>query len=410
MVSSQRFDFPNASGQTLSGRLELPDGPPRAFAIFAHCFTCSKNIAAAGRIGRALAARGIAVLRFDFTGLGNSEGDFANTTFSSNIEDLVAAADRLREVHRAPTLLVGHSLGGAAVLAAAPRISEVRAIATLAAPSDLEHLEHLLGDGLADLKPDEAIEVVLGGQRFRIGAGFVVDLKRHPLTESLPNLGRALLVFHSPTDEVVGIDHARRLFEAARHPKSFISLEGADHLLSRPEDSDYVAATLSAWAGRYLPIEPSSEPAPAAPEEGRVRVSSAGGPFRQEVWAGRHVWIADEPKRVGGEDAGPTPYDHLLAALGTCTSMTLAMYARHKQWPLEGVTVELEHDRIHVEDCEDCESSDGQIDRIRRVIQIRGDRLDAEQRQRLLEIADRCPVHRTLTNDIRIETEVGEID
>ncbi len=405
MSTSEKVTFRNGRGQELAARLELPDEPPAALALFAHCFTCSKDVAAASRVSRALRDRGFGVLRFDFTGLGNSDGDFANTNFSSNVDDLVAAADYLRETRRAPALLVGHSLGGAAVLAAAGRLPEVRAVATIAAPSDPAHVLHLLRDDLADIEEGGAAEVELAGRRFRIERQFVEDLRAQTFGAAVRGLDAALLVMHSPVDEVVSIEHARGLYELARHPKSFVALDGADHLLSRREDSQFVADVLAAWARRYVGAEAAAPPSaatstPTAP--GEVVVRSLDGPFRQRVRAGRHAWIADEPASVGGADSGPTPYDELLAALGTCTSMTLAMYARRKRWPLEGVEVRLRHDREHARDCEDCEEQDARIDVLSADLELRGP-LDDEQRARLLEIAHRCPVHRTLTNEKRID-------
>ncbi len=386
------FQFPNSDGQRLAGRLEWPLGTPRAFALFAHCFTCSKGSAAAARIARGLSRLGLAVLRFDFTGLGDSEGEFANTGFSSNVEDLVAAADALRREHRAPSLLIGHSLGGAAVLLAARRIPEVRAVATLAAPSEPGHVRRLLRGSEDEIRRAGSAEVELGGRRFRIGRAFLDDLEDATLLERLPELGAALLVAHSPQDEVVGIDHARRLFEAARHPKSFLTLDGADHLLTRRADAEYASGLIRAWVERYL--DPAPEP--EATERGTVRVREVGRGFEQEIQAGEHLWLADEPVALGGGDLGPNPYDLLLGALGACTSMTLRMYARHKGLDLEHVAVTLRHERVHAEDCADCEQGKGRrLERIERVIELEG-RLEPAQRQRLLEIADRCPVHRTL--------------
>lgn len=404
-ASSLRIRFPNRRGDELAARLELPSTRPRGHAIFAHCFTCSKDSAAAVRIARALCARGFAILRFDFTGLGQSEGEFAQTTFSTNVADLVAAADWLRAEHQAPTLLLGHSLGGAAVLSAAPDIPEVRAVATLAAPSEPAHVKHLLAGDVDAIERDGSAEVQLAGRGFRIGKDLLDDLDGQRLSARIRQLDAALLVLHSPQDTIVGIDNARAIYEAARHPKSFLTLDGADHLLTNAADADYVADVVSAWASRYLDPD-ESEVAPEHTEAGEVVVVERDGGLTQEVRAGRHALLADEPTSVaGGSDLGPTPYDYLLAGLGACTSMTLRMYARHKGLPLEGVRVSLTHDRIHAEDCEDCEKTSGQIDRIRRTIELEGD-LDDDIRQRLLEIADRCPVHRTLENEKKIETKL----
>lgn len=392
-----RFD--NGRGQELAARLERPYDEPRGYALFAHCFTCSKDVAAATRISRALVGEGLGVLRFDFTGLGNSEGDFANENFSSNVEDLVAAAGIMRREYGAPSLLVGHSLGGAAVLAAAEQIPEVTAVSTIGAPADPAHVTHLIQDDLETIRQQGHAQVRLAGRDFTITRQFLEDLETQATQQRLRRLGRALLVFHAPADELVPIDEARKIFEAARHPKSFVSLDSADHLLTNRADSRYVAVTLTAWASRYIPAPPT-EVGP----EGVVEISTLGGKFAQTVVAGRHRMVGDEPRSVGGEDLGPGPYDYLLAALGTCTSMTLQMYARRKQWPLESVHIRLSHARMHAQDCEECEQEDGFVDRIAKQIEIEGP-LDASQRKRLLEMADRCPVHRTLQNRPTIVTK-----
>ena len=408
----QKVSFQNARGLELSASLELPEGEPRAFALFAHCFTCSKNVAAATRIASGLCERGYGVLRFDFTGLGNSEGDFANTNFSSNVQDVVAAAAYLREHHAAPELLVGHSLGGAAVLMAADDIPESKAVATIGTPSSPNHVKSLLRQDLQEIEDEGSAEVELAGRPFRIEKQFVRDLERHDLAREIRRMKRALLIYHAPFDELVSIDHAAELFQAALHPKSFISLDGADHLLTRKRDAEFVASTLAAWAARYVEEDAEEEDegegdheTSAAPElpHGEVVVKSAGGLFKQEIRAGRHVFVGDEPVSVGGEDAGPTPYDYLLASLGTCTAMTLQMYARHKQLALESVEVRLRQEKIHAKDCENCESETGKVDRIERVLRVTGDLTEA-QRARLLEIADRCPVHRTLEGEKEILT------
>jgi putative redox protein len=401
---SQKITFPNSDGRQLAARLDLPAQTPRAFALFAHCFTCSKDIFAASRISQGLVERGFAVLRFDFTGLGASEGEFANTNFSSNIDDLVAAADFMRERHEAPRVLIGHSFGGAAVLAAASRVPEAVAVATIGAPADPGHVRHLLADAQAEIEAKGETEVVLGGRSFRIRQQFLEDIEGHRLTEHVARLRKALIVFHAPRDEIVGIENAGQIFQAAKHPKSFVSLDDADHLLSRREDATYVAEVLTAWASRYLRVEAAATAAP--PERGDVVVAEAGtGRFAQTIRAGRHVLHADEPASFGGDDSGPGPYELLLAGLGACTSMTVRMYAERKGLPLARVEVRLEHDKIHARDCEDCETREGKLDEIRREVTIEGD-LDAAQRQRLLEIADKCPVHRTLTSEIKIRTRL----
>jgi uncharacterized OsmC-like protein/alpha-beta hydrolase superfamily lysophospholipase len=402
-MPSERFDFPNANGEKLAAVLDLPQGtPPRAYALFAHCFTCGKNVLAAKRIANALTALGIAVLRFDFTGIGSSEGEFANTTFSSNIADLIAAADHLRRTRQAPALLIGHSLGGAAVLAAAEAVAEARAVATIAAPSDPGHVTHLFKDKLDAIGDHGEVEVELAGRPFRIRREFLDDIAEQKLSECIARLRKPLLIFHSPTDDTVGIENASHIFIAARHPKSFISLPGADHLLTKPSDAIYVANVLAAWAERYLAAVPTQTASEAEPR--RVIVTETGnGKFQQTIATGPHRLIADEPVAAGGLDSGPGPYDLLLAALGACTSMTLRLYADHKQLPLERVSVELSHAKIYAQDCEECETKEGKIDRIERTLTLEGD-LNDEQRARLLEIADKCPVHRTLTSEVNIRT------
>lgn len=408
-IATERYEFTNRSGVSLSGRLELPETPPRFFALFAHCFTCSKDIAAASRVSRALAARGIAVLRFDFTGIGNSDGDFENTSFQSNVEDLVDAAGALAKTHAAPQLLIGHSLGGAAVIVAAGQLDEARAVVTIGAPSDTEHLKEIFGDSLASIESEGCAFVDLGGRSFPISKSFVDDLANHTVTDEVKNLKKALLVLHSPIDGIVGIEHARRIFEAARHPKSFLSLDGADHLLNDRADSRFVADVVASWAERYAADRvDSSQGRPAAPsvEQGEVRVDELGPHYTQAITAGRHRILADEPLHVGGGDQGMTPYDLLLASLGTCTSMTLRLYADHKQWPLTGVSVSLKHGQVYAKDCADCTSTEGKVDRIERVLTVHGDLTD-EQRARLLEIANKCPVHRTLLSETVIPTRLG---
>ena len=402
---SEKLTFQGSLGETLAARYDRPAGKPRAVALFAHCFTCTKDIFAASRIAGGLAEEGIAVLRFDFTGLGHSEGEFANTNFSSNVADLVKAASHLRETEAAPKLLIGHSLGGAAVLAAAAEIPEAVAVATIGAPADPGHVAHTFQSSRAEIEAKGEAEVLLAGRPFRIQKQFLEDIAERKLDAAIRNLHKALLIFHAPRDETVGIDNAGHIFGAARHPKSFVSLDDADHLLTRKSDAVYVAGVLSAWARRYL--GETGEAAPLKAARGEVVVRETGeGRFNQDIAAGPHRLRADEPPEVGGEDTGPGPYDLVLAGLGACTSMTVRLYAERKKWPLEGVKVNLRHDRIHAEDCADCETKAGKIDRIARRLFLEGP-LEAEQRSKLLEIADKCPVHRTLTSEIKITTELA---
>ena len=402
-MRSERFDFPNAKGEKLAAVLDLPLGPPTAYALFAHCFTCGKDNLAARRIAERLTIHGIAVLRFDFTGLGASEGEFANTTFSSNVDDLVAAADHLRRTVGAPAILIGHSLGGAAVLAAAHRIAEARAVVTIAAPSDPAHVIGLFGEKVAEIGEKNEVEVTLAGRPFRIRRTLLDDIGQQNLTPLIAGLHKALLVFHSPTDDTVGIDNASHIFTAAKHPKSFISLAGADHLLSKAGDAEYVARVISSWAGRYLDMAVDARPAEdTAPGTVVVR-ETRHGQFQQEIIVGDHRLLADEPVKDGGLNTGPGPYDLLLAALGACTSMTVRLYADLKKIPLKRTQVRLHHEKIYAVDCAECETKEGKIDRIDRTISFEGE-LSAEQRKRLLEIADKCPVHRTLKSEVDIRT------
>ncbi|CAN5174454.1 bifunctional alpha/beta hydrolase/OsmC family protein [soil metagenome] len=405
MATSEHITFQGSQGDQLSARLELPEGTPRAFALFAHCFTCSKDAVAASRIARALTGSGIAVLRFDFTGLGQSDGDFANSNFSSNIADVVRAAGYLRESFQAPTILIGHSLGGAAVLAAASQIAETAAVVTIGAPADPHHIVHLLGDDLSAIERDGVAELDLGGRPFRIQLQFLRDLEMQPQTERIASLGAALLVIHSPVDDTVSVDNARLIFEAARHPKSFVAVDGANHLLTNKDDAAYVAGIIAHWASRYALAPAAAEPAEPGVPEGRVRVSEvAADGFAQSIVAGRHHFTADEPIPVG-LDTGPNPYDYLLAGLGACTSMTIRMYANRKKWPLEHVTVELSHSRTHSNDCEACDETTAQLEHIDRTITLRGE-LDEQQRAALLVIADKCPVHRTLHAGVVVSTRL----
>jgi uncharacterized OsmC-like protein/pimeloyl-ACP methyl ester carboxylesterase len=407
-VPTERFQFTSAAGHQLAAALDLSEGAPLAYALFAHCFTCGKDVLAAKRIATALAAKGIAVLRFDFTGLGSSEGDFANATFSSNVADLVRAADHLRETRGAPAILIGHSLGGAAILAAAGQIPDAKAVVTLAAPSDPAHVTHLFRDRIEDIREHGRVEVQLAGRPFHITREFLDDIAEHSLMARVAKLHRALLIMHSPTDDTVGIDNATKIFAAARHPKSFVSLAGADHLLSGKRDAAYVAAVIAAWAERYVDLA-LSQPAAAsdnAPRKVVVR-ETRHGKFQQTVSVGPHRLVADEPLALGGDDSGPGPYDYVLAGLGACTSMTMRMYADRKSLPLDRVTVTLNHSKIHAADCAACDTKVGMLDQIERVIKIEG-ALDTEQRTKLMEIADKCPVHRTLTSEIRIVTSAAD--
>jgi uncharacterized OsmC-like protein/alpha/beta superfamily hydrolase len=409
VINRQKVSFKSVFGNTIAASLELPINQPSAYALFAHCFACSKDNLTASRISRALTDNGFAVLRFDFTGLGDSEGDFANTNFSSNIQDLLQAAIFLKQNYAAPKLLIGHSLGGAASLAAAAQLPELTAVATIAAPSDPVNIEHLIGeDKIKKITSEGVAEINLGGRPFKIKKHFLDDIHKHNLLDTVHTMNKALLIFHSPEDAIVSISHARRIFDAAKHPKSFISLEGANHLLTNKDDAIYVANVIAAWASRYVFIQKKSvleTPAAAVnAEAGTVVVTETKqGLFVNQIVAANHILTADEPKTYGGDDAGPSPYDFLLASLGACTSMTVRYYANAKKFPLTKVSVSLTIKKIHAEDCKNCESDKSLISHIERIIQLQGE-LNEEQRNKLLEFANNCPVSRTLTSKVLITT------
>ena len=403
-----KLEFENDAGETLAGLLETPPDNvvTQRYAIFAHCFTCGKDIAAASRISRALAAHGIAVLRFDFTGLGSSDGDFANSNFSSNVQDLISAAEKLKAEYAAPQLLIGHSLGGAAVLAAAQQIESIRAVATIGSPATAKHVEHLFQAEASLIEKQGEASIAIGGRQFLIKKQLLDDINHYNSTDAIKNLNAALIVFHSPVDSIVSIDQAAEIYQAARHPKSFISLDNADHLLSKASDANYVGVTLAAWAGRYLEIDESSN-APFPGEQptlaaGEVLVTELDQKFLRGMFSDSHRLLADEPEKYGGSNLGPSPYDLLLMSLGACTSMTLRMYANRKKMLLEDIEVKLVHERVHAEDCVDCKDN---IEQITRSISFKGD-LSDEQKASLLVIADKCPVHRTLENNPQILTEL----
>mgnify|MGYP003667599521 CR=1 FL=1 len=403
-TSVEKLDFEGSQGDMLSAALVMPSARPRAYALFAHCFTCSKDFFAPKRIADALAERDIAVLRFDFTGLGHSDGDFANTNFSSNVGDLVAAADWLRQNRQAPDILIGHSLGGAAVLMATQHIAEAKAVVTIGAPSDPDHVRHTFAADAPEIEEKGEAVVDLGGRPFTIRQQFLDDLSGQPMKDAIASLRRALLVCHAPLDQTVGIECAGAIFGAAKHPKSFISLDDADHLISRKEDAVYIAELIAAWSSRYLAA--AAEEDAKATEDLAVTVTENGvGPFGQDITTGPHLLHADEPPGVGGKNIGPTPYQLLSAALGACTTMTMRLYANRKKWNLDRASVVVRHDKIHAADCEACETAEGKVDVFEREITLEG-ALDDEQKQRILEIADKCPVHRTLHGEVQVRTRL----
>lgn len=397
-----KVEFPS-QGQHLAGLLETPEQAIRAYVLFAHCFTCGKDVAAASRISRFLVQHGFAVFRFDFTGLGNSDGDFANTNFSSNTEDLLSAARFLDQHYEAPQLLIGHSLGGAAVLAMAAQLPKVKAVVTIGAPYEASHVIHNFDAHLDTIEQSGSAKVSLGTREFTIKKQFLDDL-RNQTTDHIKELNKALLVLHSPIDLTVDISDAEKIYKAAKHPKSFVSLDTADHLLSKSADSEYVAQTISGWASRYIPIPEITMPTVT---KGHVLVAEVDHKFQQEVFSDHHHWYADEPTQLGGKNSGPDPYEHLLAALGTCTAMTIRMYADHKKIPLEHVEVSLSHERNYVDDAGSVSEKDTKIESLIRKVQLIGPLSDVEK-NRLMEIADRCPVHRTLHNNPQVLTTLTE--
>ena len=398
-MRSKKVYFKNADGLKLAAYLDFPiDGKPRAYALFAHGFTLSKHLKSIAHINRALAAKGIAVLRFDFTGLAESEGDFSDTNFSSNVSDIVSAARFMESEYQAPKILIGHSLGGAAMFVAAHEIHSAKAVSTIGAPCDPSHVKHLFHEKESELESVGEIEVSIGGRPFKLKKQFLDDLKEAKTCSAIHDLKKALLVFHSPLDEIVDIKHAQRIYEAALHPKSFVSLDQADHLLSRESDARYVGSVIATWAEKYVPVREVEWD--SGPHAVRIRT---GSNYYTEIKSAGHGLLADEPVRLGGTDRGPTPYGLLLSSLGSCTSITLRMYADRKGWDVDEINVYLNHEKVHAEDCEDCPDSIHKIDHIERLIEIVGT-LDGTQRKRLLEIADHCPVHRTLQGNIHITT------
>ncbi len=396
-----RLKFLNKEGLKLGARLELPvDGKAENYAIFAHCFTCTKNLLAVRNISRALTQNRIGVLLFDFAGLGESEGEFEDTNFSSNISDLISAAEYLEEHYRPPQLLIGHSLGGAAVIQAAAHLPKVKAVATVGAPADPPHVVHLFQEELSEIDRSGQATVNIGGRPFVIKKQFIDDLEKNPMSKVLKDLGKSILILHSPQDRIVGIENAANLYTLARHPKSFVSLDGADHLLTDPTDSTYVGDLISSWAQRYL----INHVSPTLETERQVVVRTGEG-YTTEIKAESHTLIADEPKSLGGLDLGPTPYGLLLASLGSCTGITLRMYADRKKWPLKEVIIHMQHEKRHLEDSQKMDQALSKLDHIDKEIELVGD-LDDSQRERLLQIADRCPVHRTLQSEVIINSRL----
>lgn len=402
-MNLQKISFTNKEGQTLIGRLELPaDRAPHNYALFAHCFTCTKNLSAVKNISKALTSNGFAVLRFDFTGLGESDGDFADTNFSGNVKDLVAAADFLKENYQAPSLLIGHSLGGAAVIFAASEIPSVNAVATVGAPSNPKHVKHLFKSGLEEIKKNGEAIVNLSGRDFKIKKQFVDDLENKSLPETAKALRKPLLIMHSPQDDTVAIKNAEEIYRAAHHPKSFVSLDGADHLLFNKKDSTYVGEVISGWAKRYLPVQERIDEKIKTKHQ-VVASLDAEDAFTTQMKVGNHYMLADEPTSFGGNDYGPSPYELVSAGLSACTVMTIQMYAKRKGWQVTNVEVHTSYSKTHAEDCENCETNSAKIDTFHREVSFKGD-LNDKQIQRLLQIADKCPVHKTLHSETQVIT------
>ena len=405
MVRAQRVQFAGSNGDTLAARLDIPPGSVRSYAIFAHCFTCSKDLFASQRIASELAMRGIAVLRFDFTGLGASGGEFANSNFSSNVEDLLCASAYLASHFGPAEILIGHSLGGAAVLVSAANLPHVKAVAIVGAPADAEHVTSSFRVHVPEIETKGQAVVELAGRQFTIRRQFLDDVRGQNLKKAVTRLHKPLLILHAPADEIVGIENARAIYDAAKHPKSFVALDGADHLLTRREDAIFVAQIVSAWCSRYIP---SLRDGRESADVDGVRVSATGeGRFQQVVEAGRHRLFADEPESYGGLDSGPSPYDFLALGLGACTSMTVRLYAERQGWHLPPFTVDTRHAKVHAMDCASCaEGGGGKIDQFARSITFERD-LDEATKAKVLEIAAKCPVHRTLEAGAWVTTDIG---
>jgi uncharacterized OsmC-like protein/esterase/lipase len=400
-----KFNFPNTNGEILAGKLELPVGTPKAFALFAHCFTCSKDFVASSVISKSLADRGIAVLRFDFTGLGNSQGDFANSNFSSNVEDLIAAYAQLSKEYEPPQILIGHSLGGAAVLKAATQLDAVKAVVTIGAPSCTGHVSHLFAGHIDEINQDGQTDVELGGRKFTVKKQFIDDINEVDILDGIKNFKKALLIMHSPLDVTVSVNHAATIFQAAKHPKSFASLDDADHLLVKKQDADYAAGLIATWVERYLLTTMENTQTQPEVDQGHIVVKARNeATFTQDIYSSNHHLVADEPASVKGNDLGMTPYDLLLAGLGACTSMTVKMYAARKKIMLDDVRVELTHEKIHAMDCESCEDTKGKIDVIHKRLSLTGE-FTPEQEERMHEIAEKCPVNLTLQSNIKIVSQ-----
>ena len=402
-MSRTKLEITNSKGYALNAYLDLPaDQKPSHYALFAHCFTCASNSNAARNISHALTQHGFGVLRFDFTGLGNSEGEFSDSYFSANVQDLLDVNEYMSAKFQSPSLLVGHSLGGAAVFVAASKLENVKAVATIGTPAHIDHVKQHFSHQFEADHPDDPVKVDIGGRPFVINQEFVDDFSKTDLPKVVKGLKKPILIFHAPFDKIVSIDNAQQLYQAAMHPKSFVSLNDADHLLSKRMDSQYVGDVIGAWVGRYFPPQKDKK----LTTEGEQLVGHLNlleDNFTTFIQTDKHALVADEPTSVGGDDFGPSPYELLGASLAACTAMTLKLYAKRKKWDLEEVYVYITHSKKHIEDMEEKETVF--LDHISKKMKFIGN-LSREQKQRLAEIASKCPVHRTLTSEVVFDSEV----
>lgn len=403
-MKSNKVNFNNHNDEELSGILDLPvDKKVHTYAIFAHCFTCNKNLKAIKNISSGLTSNGFGVLRFDFTGLGQSKGEFEDTNFSHNVDDLMAAHNFLNKNHKTPKLIIGHSLGGTAALFAAHQADSIRAVVTIGSPFQPEHVSKLIESKEEQIKKEGKAEVNLGGRNFTIKKDFYEDIRKNKIDDFIGDLKKPFLIFHSPQDKIVGVKNAEMLYKHAHHPKSFVSLDGADHLLSNSNDSSYIGEVIASWAKRYLEID--GKRIDLKSDHGVIASLNSQDDFTTDMALGSHKMLADEPENFGGKNLGPNPYEFLSAALASCTAMTIQMYAKRKKWPLKNVEVHINHKKDHCEDCENLDKK-SKIDILQRQLTLEGD-LDEKQRKRLLEIADKCPVHKTLHSDIEVKTSLS---
>lgn len=401
--SSQKITFENSRGEKLSARIAFPiDRKPHNFAVFANCFTSNKNFKAIRYITQSLTAEGFGVLSFDFTGLGESEGNFAGTAFSSSVDDLICAANYLKENYVAPTLIVGHSLGGAAVILAASQVDEIKAVVTSGTPSARQHVRNLLKSGIEEIEENGVAEVDIGGRPFTVKKEFIDDLVNQKLPGVVKQIRKSYLGLHSAQDTIVGIENESELYLAVRHPRSFISPDGADHLLSKEKDACCAGDLIVTWAKRYVEIPEIEE---LSTQSRVVAYLDTSEKFTTHIKADQRSLIADEPENFGANVFGPSPYQLVASGLATCTLMTLHLYAELKKWDLQEVFRHIRHETTHLEDWKDCENPKAQIDKFTRDLELIGD-LDVEQKQKLLEVSGKCPVHQPPENVAHIETRM----